>query len=100
MSERDDRSEFHTSLDGVAPPDSVCAELQALWWVARGDWERAHRIVQDLDTTAAARVHAYLHRVEGDFDNAGYWYRQAGQPICRDSLQGEWNALVALFDAP
>jgi hypothetical protein len=25
-------------------------------------------------------VHAHLHRVEGDLDNACYWYRQARRP--------------------
>jgi hypothetical protein len=39
-------------------------------------------------------VHAYLHRVEGDLSNAGYWYRRAGKPAASVSLSEEWNALV------
>jgi hypothetical protein len=36
-----------------------------------------------------------LHRVEGDLGNAGYWYRQAGQPAAKDSLQAEWQRIAA-----
>jgi MFS transporter, SET family, sugar efflux transporter len=33
------------------------------------------------------RVHAYLHRKEGDPSNAAYWYQRAGKPPCRSSLR-------------
>jgi len=46
--------------------------LQALEAEASGDWEKAHRLVQDGDSPASAWVHAYLHRVEGDVGNAGF----------------------------
>ena len=59
-----------------AGPD---APLAALWWAAKGEWDKAHEIVQDEDDADAAWVHAYLHRVEGDLGNAGYWYRRAGK---------------------
>jgi hypothetical protein len=36
-----------------------------------------------------------LHRVEGDLGNAGYWYRQAGQPTAKDSLEAEWERIAA-----
>jgi len=94
MSKPHDHDEFRASLDRAAPPESVGPELQALWWARNGDWDRAHRIVQDLDTTTAAWVHAHLHRIEGDLDNAAYWYGRAAQPVCVDPLQIEWEALV------
>ncbi|MDE5459892.1 hypothetical protein [Bradyrhizobium sp. CSS354] len=86
---------YIASLDGAAPPPDLSAPLAALWWAAKGDWDQAHRIVQDESSREAAWVHAYLHRVEGDLGNAGYWYRQAGQPVARDSLQAEWERIVA-----
>ena len=43
---------------------------------------------------AGARIHAYLHRKEGDAANAAYWYRRAGQPIARDPLPVEWERIV------
>jgi hypothetical protein len=42
----------------------------------------------------AAWVHAYLHRVEGDLDNAGYWYRQARRPAASGPLPAEWDAIA------
>jgi hypothetical protein len=51
-------------------------------------------MVDDLTTRDGAWVHAYLQRVEGDLGNAGYWYRQAGRPICRAPLQAEWAEIV------
>ena len=69
--------------------------LVALWWAANGQWDQAHKIVQDESDANAAWVHAYLHRVEGDLGNAGYWYRQAGQPAAKDSLESEWERIVS-----
>jgi hypothetical protein len=86
---------YIASLDGAAPAPDLSAPLAALWWAAKGDWDQAHRIVQDESSREAAWVHAYLHRVEGDLGNAGYWYRQAGQPVATDSLQAEWERIAA-----
>ncbi|SFK14776.1 hypothetical protein SAMN04487925_12030 [Bradyrhizobium sp. cf659] len=91
---------FIASLDGAAPAPDLNAPLAGLWWAAKGDWDRAHKIVQDESSREAAWVHAYLHRVEGDLGNAGYWYRQAGQPTAKDSLEAEWQRIAtALLEA-
>jgi hypothetical protein len=87
--------EFKASLSGAAPAPDLAAPLSALWWAAKGNWDKAHKIAQDMETTDAAWVHAYLHRVEGDLGNAGYWYRQAGQPVAKDSLDAEWERMVS-----
>jgi hypothetical protein len=60
-----------------------------------GDWDQAHKIVQDEGDANSAWVHAYLHRVEGDLGNASYWYRQAGRPVANDSLDAEWERIAA-----
>lgn len=87
--------EFMESLAGDACPDGLDPCLRALWYDARGDWDTAHTIVQDSGGVQAARIHAYLHREEGDDWNARYWHRQAGTPFPEDmSLQDEWDALV------
>ena len=86
---------YIASLDGAAPAPDLSAPLAALWWAAKGDWDQAHKIVQDESSREAAWVHAYLHRVEGDLGNAGYWYRQAGQPVAKDSLEAEWERIVS-----
>lgn len=89
-----DRAEFRKSLSGKAPPPGASAPLQALWHEARGDWARAHEIVQSRKTRAAAAVHAYLHRKEGDLENADYWYERAGRARARGPLRREWDALA------
>ena len=43
----------------------------------------------------AAWVHAYLHRVEGDLGNAGYWYRRAGKPVASGPVEAEWDRVVS-----
>jgi len=86
---------FRTSLADAAPPEGLSAALIALWWDGRGNWDRAHTAAQDDLSTAAAWVHAYLHRKEGDAGNAGYWYRRAGRPMARAPLDQEWEAIVA-----
>jgi hypothetical protein len=88
-------SDFRASLSGTAPATSLEPPLAALWWAAKGEWDKAHTIVMNEETANAAWVHAYLHRVEGDLGNAGYWYRQAGQPVAKDSLEAEWERIVS-----
>jgi len=88
-----DREQFKASLEGAVPP-RVGSVIEALWHDRKGDWDRAHRLVQDLDTAEAAWVHAYLHRREGDLDNALYWYRRARRPASTSTLEAEWDSLV------
>jgi hypothetical protein len=86
--------QFLASLNGAAPPEGLAAPQAALWWDGKGDWTRAHALVNELDTPAAMAVHAYLHRKEGEAWNADYWYGRAGRRFHRDSLEAEWEALV------
>ena len=88
-------SAFRASLSGTAPASGLEPPLAALWWAAKGEWDKAHTIVMNEATADAAWVHAYLHRVEGDLGNAGYWYRQAGQPVAKDTLEAEWERIVS-----
>jgi hypothetical protein len=86
--------DFKASIADPAPPQGLTAPLEALWWDLKGDWARAHALVNDLDTPHAMAVHAYLHRKEGDASNADYWYRRAGRAFRRPTLEAEWQALV------
>ena len=90
-----DRDEFRQSLKVERPPRGLAAPLRALWHEASGNWARAHEIVQSERSRAAMRVHAYLHRREGDLSNADYWYSRAGEKRPRGTLDSEWEALVS-----
>jgi hypothetical protein len=43
-----------------------------------GDWDRAHKIVQELEDPLACWIHAILHKIEGDQSNSRYWYARTG----------------------
>ena len=86
--------EFRNSLTSAEPPSKLSRALTALWWDAKQDWTRAHEGAQQEDTSEGAWVHAYLHRKEGDQNNAAYWYRRAGKPVCREALEAEWLEIV------
>ena len=88
-------ADLKASLGNPKPADGLAPPLAALWWAAKGDWDAAHKIVQDESTKDAAWVHAYLHRVEGDLSNAGYWYRRADKPVAKDVLDAEWQRIVS-----
>lgn len=75
--------------------------VAALNRVRSGDWDGAHKAVQDDPSPEAAWVHAHLHRVEGDLDNAGYWYSRAGKKQATGDLEIERQEIErALRDSP
>ncbi|NIJ52096.1 hypothetical protein [Dyadobacter arcticus] len=90
--------QFEESLSMASPPDSLTVLLKALWHDANGNWEAAHNIAQSSEGTPLFdHLHAYLHRVEGDTWNAGYWYKRAGKEVFKGSLKEEWEALVKIL---
>ena len=82
------------SLTLESPPPNLSVPLAALWWDAKGDWARAHGLVDELETQEGMAMQAYLHRKEGVEWNADYWYRRAGRGFHRAELEEEWAALV------
>ncbi len=87
-------AEFERSLTKRKPPDDASPALAALWWAAKDKWDEAHKLVMDEGGTDCARVHAYLHRVENDLENARYWYRRAKVPTASGPLKVEWTAIA------
>ena len=86
---------FKASVATPAPPRDLAPPVQALWWTAKGNWDKAHALVMKEKSQEAAWVQAYLHRVEGDLPNAGYWYRTAGKPVASGALEAEWAVIAA-----
>src|SRR5258708_24013591 len=87
--------EFRASVADEAPRPGLSAPLAALWWDAKGDWARAHALVDELETVDGMAVHAYLHRKEGSTSNADYWYQRSGRDFQRAEFDAEWSALVS-----
>ncbi|ABF39980.1 conserved hypothetical protein [Candidatus Koribacter versatilis Ellin345] len=86
--------QFRTSLSLDAPPADLPVPLAALWYDAKGTWEKAHSLVDELETKDGMAVHAYLHRKEGAASNAEYWYQRAGRDHSRPAFDDEWQSLV------
>jgi hypothetical protein len=86
---------FRRSLEKARPPAACSPALQALWWAAKDEWKKAHDIVMAHDDVDCAWVHAHLHRVEGDLDNARYWYRTAGRRPATGDFVAERDAIIA-----
>jgi uncharacterized protein (DUF952 family) len=58
------------------------------------DWDGAHEIAQSQEGVwAYDRLHAYLHRLEGDAANTAYWYRRCGLSQSNVSEKEEWDFL-------
>ncbi len=70
---------------------------KAMILIKSGDWSGAHDIIELINTPLASRIHAYLHRIEGDNWNADYWYQKAGtsRPTC--TIDEEWDDIHALI---
>jgi hypothetical protein len=87
-------AEFKRSLAKAKPPAGISPALAGLWWAGK-DWDKAHKLVMSEGGADCAWVHAYLHRAEGDLDNAGYWYQQARRESSEGTLAAEWAAIAA-----
>lgn len=74
---------------------------QALALLRQGDWEAAHKIVQqDEDSPLSCWAHGIVHLMEGDRSNARYWYRQARRELPLDlSIAAEIEALGVRLSA-
>jgi hypothetical protein len=87
--------EFNSCIsEEQAPPAGLSIPLAALWWDAKGDWARAHSLVDELESVDGMAVHAYLHRKEGSISNADYWYQRSGRSFYRPTLDAERTALI------
>lgn len=72
--------------------------LNALLLTAHEKWEAAHNIAQLKEGELLYdRLHALLHRIEGDEWNAKYWYRRVNKPYGKMSITEEWNELASEY---
>ena len=74
--------------------DALAPALDPL---AAGDWPRAHEIVQEQKSIMGSWLHGIVHTLEGDLDNAQYWYRRAkrefpGAGSVRDEIAAAGSA--------
>ena len=91
----------HSADNNSEPPADYTPVERALWLARAGQWHPAHDLCQDLPNPGGAWIHAWLHREEGDYGNACYWYSAAGKPAPPEDadLSREWFQIAsALVD--
>ena len=91
--------DFISSTSQLHPPEEISVYLTSLWHDAKGNWEKAHDVIQEIEDKTASWIHAYLHRKEGDLWNADYWYSKAGRK--RQAYRSKKNGrTLALASSP
>jgi len=84
----------------VSAPANVSL-TRAVDLLVTGAWQDAHEIVQKETSTTAAWLHGIVHILEGDLDNARYWYRKAGREFPgADAVQSEISAARLQVETP
>src|SRR5437867_10380603 len=64
----------------------------------RSEWDKAHAIVMGMRDRLAFRMHGLLHRIEGDLDNARYWYDRAAVPFSKSRSEEHTSELQSPYD--
>lgn len=73
--------------------------LAAIWLVA-GDLDASHNISQSIDDPDGSFWHGIMHRREGDYGNAKYWFRRVGKhPVLEHLAKGSYGDPYAFVDA-
>lgn len=63
----------------ASPPFAGDAALCAGLWLYVDELDRSHTLSQGIEDATGSFWHGIMHRREGDFSNAHYWFRRAGQ---------------------
>lgn len=90
------RLETITPEELLAPAKVVSRDdamlVKAALYLRHGALDACHKIAQQVESSNGSYWHAIMHRKEGDFDNAKYWYRRAGQGHPVPAKMGEdWD---------
>ena len=87
-------NDFIKLTEKQKPSEKLSGIHLAIWYILKDNWDMAHETVQKLNTAIACQFHAYLHRGEGDQDNADYWYSRAHMEPTTASLETELGDII------
>ena len=86
-----ERPSVIADLRRIAP--DRCEELLSALWLVAGQLDRSHTISQGIENANGSFLHGMMHRREGDFGNAKYWFRRAGDHAIVDVIAHETASL-------
>lgn len=81
------------SILGTKPANKTMADccLSGIW-LLHGQLHDSHEISQNIKTPEGSFWHAVMHRLEGDYWNSQYWYRNVGPHLVIDRMQTKFGA--------
>jgi hypothetical protein len=92
-------SERRGPLQGLTPEDlgggrtlrdrSAAQACLSGLWLLHGFLDQSHQISQGLPSQDGSYWHGLMHRAEGDYGNAKYWFRQTGTHAIHPLLHQE-----------
>jgi hypothetical protein len=80
--------------EALAGSRAAGLSLQAGLYLWNGSLDRSHTIAQDIETQTGSYWHGLMHRMEGDYSNAKYWFRLVGNHPVMASLPGALQMLI------
>lgn len=87
--------EFQAAIDQNLVPAEFTDLEKTLWFAKKNNWEEAHRICVAYENEPKFdRIHAFLHRQEGDKFNAKWWYNKLKINIPTVSLEEELEEII------
>lgn len=78
----------------LAGSEEAGLSLQAGFYLWNGSLDRSHTIAQEIETPTGSYWHGLMHRMEGDYSNAKYWFRLVGGHPAMASLPSKLLALL------
>jgi hypothetical protein len=70
---------------------NACQACLAGLWLLANDLDRSHRISQELKTPEGSFWHGILHRRQGDYGNAKYWFRRVDRHPVFAAIAPDWD---------
>jgi hypothetical protein len=69
-------------------------------WLVHDFLDRSHAVSQEIETPSGSFWHGVMHRREGDYSNAKYWFRRVGRHEALAPLAAHAAALGASLGEP
>src|SRR5262245_52067166 len=88
------KTAFANAANPIADRDMANCAISAVW-LLHDFLDESHAISQGIETPSGSFWHAIMHRREGDFSNAKYWFRSVGRHPVFEALGaragGDWD---------